>query len=438
MSGDHTQDSSPHVETIPDHVSSLTECAEWQISKLKSTAPSSTVIEDCLDDGFLLCDLTTVRQKLQAFERMFPNVMPYYAIKCNPDPMVVSQLPAFDCASLAELQLAKRHSQKIVYANPQRAEHDLDMALEMFADSCPPLTFDGEEEVRKIHTAWQKYQRISSVATTKPPPLILRLLVPDHESTVPLGEKFGANLSEAKSLVTLATSLSLPVVGVSFHCGSGNHNPQSYVTALGIAKQALDVIKSLVPEIPENGWVVDMGGGYPGRDGFGGERGRFGSAKEEQEETTETAAQIAEAVNPALKRLFSQDDVDVIAEPGRYFVEAAFILCSRIYRVKTDENGHRHYYIAHGVQGVFKDRVLCDETFTPLPLFPNAEGQVEQSTSTVYGPSGDSFDVICPEITLPVLQVGDWLMFDRMGAYTLSIAARSVRPPVLYVQSNFH
>ena len=50
--------------------------------------------------------------------------------------------------------------------------------------------------------------------------------------------------------------------------------------------------------------------------------------------------------------------------------------------------------------------------------------------STVAGPSGD---VIC-KLELPKrLQVGDWLLFDRMGAYTLSISARSGCPPIRYV-----
>lgn len=433
VSENDTDAFSQPIEDIPNHITSLIECAEWQISKLQNDEISN---EDCLDDGFLLCDVTTVRKKLRAFQQLFPNVNPYYAIKCNPDAMVVAQLPAFDCASIAELSLAKLQSDKIVYANPQRAEHDLDLALNMFPERCPPLTFDGEEEVRKIHTAWQKH-RAASCAAVDPPPLILRLLVPDHDSTVPLGEKFGATLADTIPLVSLATDLSLPVVGVSFHCGSGNHNPQSYVTALEIAKQALDIIKTIVPYEPASGWFVDIGGGFPGRDGVGGESGRFSCQHCIDDDQMETAAKIAEAVKPTLQRLFAEEHVELIAEPGRYFVEAAFILCSRIYRVKIEANGHRHYYIAHGVQGVFKDRLLCNETFTPIPLFQAANVHVEQSESTIHGPSGDFFDTICPFVSLPVLQVGNWLMFDRMGAYTLSIAARSVRPPVLYVQSRF-
>ena len=45
----------------------------------------------------------------------------------------------------------------------------------------------------------------------------------------------------------------------------------------------------------------------------------------------------------------------------------------------------------------------------------------------------DEQDVVCAKCQLPELQVGDWLVFDRMGAYTLSIASRTGRPVMRYV-----
>lgn len=212
--------------------------------------------------------------------------------------------------------------------------------------------------------------------------------------------------------------------------------------------------------------LLDIGGGYPGRDGIGGDVGRFvgrqhpvGPDTSEEGESTqvETAKHIAEVVTPLLDELFPVHNdhnnvppIQLIAEPGRYFVEAAFALCSRIYRIWVeDDNQHRHYYIAQGVRGLFKDCILCGESFLPIPLVldkeegkdatnqvdgnKHNEQQEELVPCTVHGPSGEDYDVICRNYKLPVLQVGDWLLFDRMGAYTLSIAARSGRPTVRYV-----
>jgi len=44
-------------------------------------------------------------------------------------------------------------------------------------------------------------------------------------------------------------------------------------------------------------------------------------------------------------------------------------------------------------------------------------------TSTVWGNTCDSIDVICRSVLLPQLEVGDWLYFENMGAYTMAAAS---------------
>lgn len=43
-------------------------------------------------------------------------------------------------------------------------------------------------------------------------------------------------------------------------------------------------------------------------------------------------------------------------------------------------------------------------------------------TSSVWGPTCDSIDCVSPKVELPALKVGDWLGFDDLGAYSLSVA----------------
>ncbi len=179
--------------------------------------------------------------------------------------------------------------------------------------------------------------------------------------------------------------------------------------------------------------LLDIGGGYPGFDGSEHECGRFagenvcmdsnGAVSEE-----ETTTNIALAVTPVLQELFPLDDshVNIISEPGRYFVEAAYAVCSRIYsvRVEKDENDVQCAGTTtsrFGVQGVLEDVILCGEEFIPIPLKMDASRQENSESlcaSTVHGPSGQDFDIVCKELLLPKLTVGDWLLFDRMGAYT--------------------
>lgn len=490
------------VDILPKHVKSLKECARHQIlSLLAREGPGMTEDEeDAIDDGFVLCDLNVVQNKYLAWRRLFPRLRPFFALKCNPDPMVagvLGQLGAgFDCASVPEILLAldstRRDPSSLIYANPQRAEKDLETAL---AANVKTLTFDGAEELYKVHrvhhkiieqsrlrhNAHQQHQPTSTPPSPfippSPPDMVLRMLVPDKHSTVPLGEKFGVPPDQIEGLVELAADLELPIVGISFHCGSGNHDPGAYRVAIEMASQAAKTVEQVQErrrgqEARRRCRLIDIGGGFPGRDGCGADGGRFvgnnetsiagmEAAKDGNEQ--ETALKISEAVVPLLEELYPTSgsnndgglskgsDFLFIAEPGRYFVEAAFALCSRIYRVKivegkqgadgSSQEEHRHYYIGQGVQGVFKDCILCGESFLPVPLAIESAGDDSENSRegldpvpcTVHGPSGEDYDVVCRDHPLPPLEVGDWLLFDRMGAYTLSIAARSGRPAIRYV-----
>jgi ornithine decarboxylase len=430
--------------------------------------------EDALDDGFILLDIKIIERKLMAWYKMFPRIKPFFALKCNPDHMVAHVLglsPAcgFDCASISEIRLALSSSggdrRRCVYANPQRARDDLEKSIQLGIGA---MTFDGIEELHKIRDSYDRHlQELIDDANEKtdefplPPQMILRIVVPDGHSSVPLGEKFGAAPSKVETLTEEAMKLGLDVIGVSFHCGSGCHDAEAYGTAIRIAKDSIDIINGVLRQWNEMDGkdrkectLLDIGGGYPGVDGVGGDKHRFTAihndltACEPEKEGVETVLKIANIVTPLIDELFpiGETSIQVISEPGRYFVEAAFIYCARIYSAKKDEDsGLLHYYIAQGVQDLFKDVLLCDEIFTPIPLLVYEEDGTGDTSldservkdklfdSMVHGPSGESFDVVCKDCKLPLLRVGDWLIFDRMGAYTLSIAARNSSLPVRYV-----
>lgn len=57
----------------------------------------------------------------------------------------------------------------------------------------------------------------------------------------------------------------------------------------------------------------------------------------------------------------------------------------------------------------------------------SSDGDISASrhfyTSTIFGPTCDSIDVICRSVLLPKLHVGDYLYFTNMGAYTMAAAS---------------
>lgn len=43
--------------------------------------------------------------------------------------------------------------------------------------------------------------------------------------------------------------------------------------------------------------------------------------------------------------------------------------------------------------------------------------------SSVWGPTCDGLDQVVDSVMLPPLDIGDWLVFQDMGAYTLPVAS---------------
>ena len=543
------QSLSVNVTRLPPSVTTLVECVAYEIAviedelnqcysgNLDNDNGQETIesLEDAIDDGFMCVDLKVLERKLQVWHRLFspafqndPNeynytVTPFFAVKCNPDPLVVewlarssrsNNLPlGFDCASIAELELAKQNIEKyslvsvsgskqftangkqsavpttrIVYANPQRAEADLIKAMELFATtSAQPnsdlwLTLDGVEEVFKIAIAKERFRNKHQQALQMPSlKIILRIWVPDGHSQVPLGEKFGMRLDQIDSVIRACLEQNIQpsdIIGISFHCGSGCESVETYLEALDMGKKALQAMDKVLLEAGQSKeslaqhrcWLLDIGGGFPGLDGLYGDEGRFASMVTKSSAVANTAtdagppqttvANIGMAVRPVMQSFATvgsssdpsqEAPLTLIAEPGRYFVEGAFALASKIYQKQiiphqepSTQNGGdasetiRIYRIPHGVQGVFKDVLLCGESFVPQSLQQNSSQQDPSEKklyrSRVLGPSGDdSEDVVCDACWLPELEIGDWLVFDRMGAYTLSIASRAGRPIMRYV-----
>jgi ornithine decarboxylase len=81
------------------------------------------------------------------------------------------------------------------------------------------------------------------------------------------------------------------------------------------------------------------------------------------------------------------------------------------------------YYVNDGVYGSFNCILFDHAVVTPAVLTCYGEPVKDESTlsrcrSSVWGPTCDSIDLINKETYLPQLDVGDWLLYKEMGAYT--------------------
>lgn len=135
-------------------------------------------------------------------------------------------------------------------------------------------------------------------------------------------------------------------------------------------------------------------------------------------------------MNQALDDFFDDLNVRVISEPGRFYVSSAFTLACNIHSIRKvteeDDQGkpfesHRMYYINDGVYGSFNCMFYDHQMPTPIPLkdYPDCR----KVSSSVWGPTCDALDQIVENMSLPDMKIGDWMVFEDMGAYTLPVAS---------------
>mmetsp|Transcript_26356 Transcript_26356/g.78254 ORF Transcript_26356/g.78254 Transcript_26356/m.78254 type:complete len:510 (-) Transcript_26356:202-1731(-) len=358
-----------------------------------------------LEDNFYIVDLGNVQRMFRAWTAALPRVTPFYAVKCHPEPGMLRLLNAmgagFDCASKNELETVLNMGvdpARIIFAHPCKRASDIRFAR---AHGVQFTTFDTESELHKVAALNPDFK------------LVLRIRADDPAARVPLGLKYGAEVSEAPTLLRVAKELGLNVVGVSFHVGSGCSNLSTYSAAIASARAVFDDAIEMGFDMQ----LLDIGGGFTGRfDACG----------------NVMLSEIAGAINAAVAMHFpAHSGVRVIAEPGRYFAETCATLMTPIYghrdRLNTDGTiKNKDYWLTDGLYGSF-NCILYDAqnpSYNVLrsPLLPEltVEQEVTCFPSTLWGPTCDSADVIYKDHQLPQLRNGDWLQWPNAGAYTVA------------------
>ncbi|CAL1574662.1 unnamed protein product [Knipowitschia caucasica] len=374
-------------------------------------------------DAFYVCDLGDILKKHLRWTRALPRITPFYAVKCNDSRSVVTTLASmgtgFDCASKTEIQLVQSlgvDPSRIIYANPCKQVSQIKYAS---AHGVQMMTFDSEVELGKV----ARYHDNAK--------LVLRIATDDSKAVCRLSIKFGAQLKACRGLLEKARDLGLDVVGVSFHVGSGCTDPQTYSQAISDARCVFDIGAELGFDMN----LLDIGGGFPGSDDV--------DLKFEE---------ITSVINPALDKYFPVDSlVKIIAEPGRFYVASAYTLVVNIIAKKVildDDNASddedegttdrtNMYYVNDGVYGSF-NCILYDHAHCLPLLHKRPKSDEPLYPCSIWGPTCDGLDRIVEQCTMPDLQVGDWLVFENMGAYTVAAASTFngfQRPDIYYVIS---
>jgi ornithine decarboxylase len=345
------------------------------------------------DDSFYIFDVEDVRMKCRKWIEKMPKVKPFYAVKCNDDENVLKALVemgiGFDCASKKEISRILGFGvepERIVYANTVKQVSHVKFAAEK---NVRKVTFDSPGELMKIKKFHPKAE------------VVLRIRFDAENSLVNLGLKFGCDpVTEAPELIKLCKDMNMNLIGISFHVGSGNKDYNIFERALRAIRELFDFAATEGIKL----YFVDIGGGFLGNN-------------------IKLLDNYAESINKGIEKYFNDPSIQIISEPGRYFVESAFKLAVEVVLKKVDSAGHVHYYINEGIYLSFMMIYLYGDELK-FSVIRKSENLIdnEDKLSTVWGSSCNSKDKILENKMMPELNIGDWLVFHDMGHYTFTLA----------------
>jgi ornithine decarboxylase len=328
-----------------------------------------------------------VSQTAQDFVQAFSGDV-LYAVKCNPDPVVLRALwdggiRHFDCASLPEVRLIRDMfpDAAIHFMHPVKARGAIREAWARH--DVRDFVLDSAEELAKIRT---------EVAATGVPGalgLIVRIALPKGGAKLDLSGKFGADFAVAADLLRSARACAT-TLGVSFHVGSQCLDPLAWRDALVLTGQ---IIRAAGVTID----IIDVGGGFP--------------VAYPDQEPPPMGAFFAE-IDESFERL-DLPGTRLWAEPGRALVAGGTSVVVQVQARRDDA-----LYINDGVYGSLADAGTPGFRYPVRLIRPGGNATAETIGFSLFGPTCDSADVMHGPFLLPAdTTEGDWIEISQLGAY---------------------
>ncbi len=312
-----------------------------------------------------------------------------YAVKANARAEVLANLDAagiggFDVASPQEMAAVRALNELAVlhYNNPVRSS---DEVAEGIAAGVASWSVDEAGELDKLGAV----PRSAEVA--------VRFTLPVVGAAYDFGEKFGATPEEAAQLLARVDERGF-APALSFHPGTQCSDPGAWVAyiddAARIARQAGVRIARLNVG---GGFAAHRGGAVPDLD------------------------RVFTAIGRATRDAFAGQVPALVCEPGRAMVAEGFCLATR---VKSLRSGGDVVYLNDGIYGGLTDLRDMGLSGRVRVIGPRGDRRTGQPVPRVaFGPTCDSLDRLPDGLMLPAdTRVGDYVLFDGMGAYSIAMS----------------
>ena len=332
---------------------------------------------------------------LQATARRFIDGFPglvTYAVKSNPDEMVIQNLVAagiqgFDVASPVEIEMIARLAPTAAmhYHNPVRARHEIEYAVSMGVKS---YSVDSRSELQKLIEIVPQGAEIS-----------VRFKLPVSGAAYNFGAKFGATVELAAELLKVVADNGF-VPSLTFHPGTQCTDPMAWDAYLRAAAEICRIAGVKARRL-------NTGGGFPSH--------RLNGVMPELEAIFALIERVADEA-------FEGNPPALVCEPGRGMVAEAFSLAAMIKGLRDDE----HVFLNDGTYGNLDELPITGIIDRIAVVSP--EGQRRKGAPrprVIFGPTCDSVDRLPGEVALPGdIAEGDYVVMSGMGAYSTATNTR--------------
>ena len=352
---------------------------------------------------FYAYDRQVINQQIQRFRAAIPNrIKLHYAVKANPYwPVVQHMRPlvdGFDVASQKEMLLAIQSGMPVAdisFAGPGKTDTELAAAI----TAGVTLNVESASELQRICRLAELHKVTPQVALRVNPAFELKA---SGMKMAGGAKPFGIDEEQVFELLTQIGAMPVKLRGFHIFCGSQNLKTEALTEAHQLT---FDLAAKLVTACPYRPDLINLGGGF-GIPYFPGEK-----------------RLDIQPIGLSLTQLLQQHEqalagIELVIELGRYLVAEAGVYACQVVDKKVSRgttylvcNGGLHHHLANS--GNFGQVIRKNY---PVAI-GNKMQQADTELVTVVGPLCTPLDILADKVSLPVAEVGDWVVVYQSGAY---------------------
>ncbi|MCB2201209.1 alanine racemase [bacterium] len=361
-----------------------------------------------------------IRKAKKAFENRYPKIQFAWSYKTNYLDAVCRTFHQegswAEVVSGFEFDKALNNQvdgSKIIFNGPDKSEDDLRKAVAHNA----LIHIDHLDELYSLQEIAKESSKKARVA----------IRVNMDTGIYPMWDRFGLNYENGQAwdaLNKIMRSENMELVGLHTHIGTFMLSPNAYAIAAGkLADLAIGIKDKYQHEIQ----YIDMGGGFASKNNL---KGSFLPGVD----TNPTIDDFAEAITTALiNSNFPPDKLPLlILETGRALIDDTAHLLGTVISNKRLSDGRRTTIIDIGVNILFTS-FWYDHKISPAQPFTHYT-----EDTVVYGPLCMNIDVIRENVNLPLMNKGDHVVIQSVGAYNMTqwMQFITLRPRIVMIDTD--